>query len=118
MRQQGAKRQNVSCHYIRLNSMNTTEYEVHIFLGKGRIIGDLNYPIGEVHAFIFYLRQIKDNDYDLDNAEEIINEIGIDQIEFSKMGKLDKSKINDNNRIPYENTLKKGSSIIIYTDPI
>jgi hypothetical protein len=98
--------------------MKNTEYEVHMFLGKGRISGNLNYPVGEVHAFIFYLLQYKDTDYDLDNAEETINEIGMDQIEFSKMGKLDASRVNDNNRVPYEKALEKGSSIVVYTDPI
>ena len=96
-------------------------YEVHIYLGAGCITekSSYKYPIGEKHAILFYLREGKDSEYNPINAEEIISNHGLDNIEFSKMGKATHDKaINGNNREYYLNALENGSSLVLYRDPI
>ena len=56
--------------------MKETNHEIHMFLGKGRIDESSDDLIGEMRAFIFYLRQQKDTDYDFNCAEELLNEAG------------------------------------------
>lgn len=98
--------------------MKNLIYEIHIFLGKGRVDENWHYPVGEMHAFIFYLRQTKGSELDWFTAEQKIAESGIHQVEFSKAGKLDPTRITEKNVDPYKSALSKGSSLVIYKDPI
>jgi hypothetical protein len=98
--------------------MKDLKYEIHMFLGKGRVNEKSHYPIGEIHAFILYLRQPKNSELDWITAEDLITDSGIDEVEFSKAGKLDSSRVGEDNMDPYENALEKGSSLIVYSDPL
>ncbi|MVN22665.1 hypothetical protein [Mucilaginibacter arboris] len=94
--------------------------EIHLFLGSACITkkSKSNYPIGERHAILFYLRQPKDSDYNTIEAKKIIRESGLNKIEFTKAGKLDFTKVNIKNKEHYDNAIRHGSTIILYTDPI
>jgi hypothetical protein len=98
--------------------MKDIKYEIHLFLGKGRVNENSHFPAGEMHAFIFYLRQEKNSELDWITAEELITEAGIYEVEFSKAGKLDPSRVSEKNMDPYESALNTGSSLNVYSDPL
>lgn len=96
-------------------------YEVHIYSGTACITekSSYKYPVGEKHPILLYLREEENSEYDPIEAEQIVSNLGLDNVEFSRMGKVshDKATIS-NNKEYYHNALKSGSSLVLYTDPI
>jgi hypothetical protein len=96
-------------------------YEIHIYLGAGCITEKYShkYPVGERHAFLLYLKADSNSEYNLIAAEDIVISLGLNEIEFSKVGKLSPEKVNDDEkREYYHNAMKTGSTLIVYSDPI
>ncbi|SDF50353.1 hypothetical protein SAMN05216464_11931 [Mucilaginibacter pineti] len=96
-------------------------YEIHIYVGAADITEKYGpkYPMGERHAFLLYLRADNNSEYNLTEAEEMIIGLGLGKIEFSKVGKLSLEKVNnDEKREYYNNAMKNGSTLIVYSDPI
>jgi hypothetical protein len=97
------------------------EQEVHIYSGSGCITEKSisSYPVGQRHAFLFYLKENKNSELNWEKAEDKIMDAGINDIEFSRAGKVAPEKITtDEKREIYNNTLKSGSSLILYCDPV
>ena len=95
--------------------------EVHIYLGSGCVWekASLQYPIGERHPFLFYLKADKNSEYSLTDAEDVITSLGLNEIEFTKVGKLSPEKVNnDEKKEYYKNAMETGSTLIVYSDPI
>lgn len=96
-------------------------FEIHQYVGSACIAeeSDSEYPVGEKHAFLFYLKESKDSEYNLVKAEEIIADFGFDQIEFSRMGKLNPARaVVGEMKEYYDNAIESGSTFILYEDPI
>jgi hypothetical protein len=95
--------------------------EIHIYIGSGCIEekSNYNYPAGERHPFLLYLKADNDSEYNPMEAESTISKLGLNEIEFTKVGKLSTEKINDDEkREHYNNTMKTGSTLIVYSDPV
>lgn len=96
-------------------------HEIHIYLGAASITSKSNYeyPEGEKHAFLLYLKARKDSEFDYNLAEDVVINEGLTDIEFSKAGKLDKNKVNNQEKLEYyNNAIKTGSTLILYSEPI
>lgn len=96
-------------------------FEVHLYLGSAIITekSKHTYPIGEKHAFLFYLKQEEKSEYNPLEAEDIITELGFSNIEFSKVGKVSPDKIGDGDKNEYyDNAVESGSTFILYEDPM
>ena|SRR3569832_612836 len=96
-------------------------YEIHIYLGSACITPKSNYdyPDGEKHAFLLYLRAERSSQLNHKTAEDVIINEGLSDIEFSKAGKLDENKINNQEKLGYyENAIKTGSTLILYSEPM
>jgi len=74
--------------------------EIHIYIGSGRIEekSNYNYPAGERHPFLLYLKSHNDLEYNPLEAENTIVKLGLTEIEFTKVGKLSTEKINDDEK--------------------
>jgi len=97
------------------------ENEIHIYIGSACVgeKSNLQYPIGERHPFLLYLRADKNSEYNAIEAETVIADIGLDEIEFTKVGKLSPEKVNnDEKREYYKNAIERGATLIVYSDPI
>lgn len=94
--------------------------EVHIFLGTAIIAEDhtSNYPIGEKHAILLFLREDIGSEYNLTRAKEIIRSCKLKMPEFTKIGRLDPNRISDKHRDCYKEALESGSALVLYADPI
>lgn len=96
-------------------------FEIHLYLGSAIITekSKHSYPIGEKHAFLFYLKQKEKSEYNPLEAEDIITKLGFSNIEFSKVGKVNSDKIgNGDKKEYYDNAVASGSTFILYEDPI
>jgi len=96
-------------------------YEIHLYVGSVHITEKLihRYPVGEKHAFLFYLKELENSEYEPDKAADMIAKFGYDNIEFSRAGKLDPEKLRSEEKEEYyQNALKTGSTFILYKDPI
>lgn len=96
-------------------------FEVHMYLGVACVTdkASYDYPIGEKHAFLFYLKEDKNAEYNPDRAEELISKLGFDKIEFSKAGKLDPDRVVGSDKEEYyDHAMKSGSSFVLYEDPM
>ncbi|WP_316743849.1 hypothetical protein [Pedobacter antarcticus] len=96
-------------------------FEIHIYLGSACISENSTrkYPLGERHAFLFYLREEEYSEYNVDKAEDRVAELGFDQIEFSRVGKLDSNRIyTEEKKEYYDNAIESGSTFIFYTDAV
>ena len=94
--------------------------EIHLFLGSGCITTEskTTYQVGDRHPILLYLKQPKNSEFDETKANKLVNESGLNQIEFSKAGVLDISKVTDKNKEYYDSAMRVGSTLIIYSDPI
>nr|WP_294945646.1 hypothetical protein [uncultured Mucilaginibacter sp.] len=96
-------------------------YEVHLYLGTA-LIGEksnYDYAVGEKHAFLFYLRADVDADYDELEAESIIENAGLDNVEFSRVGKVSPEKAASSEKKQFiDSAIKTGSCIVLYGEPI
>lgn len=96
-------------------------FEMHIYKGTGCITekSKSGYPIGEKHAILLFLKEDENSDYNLIKAEETAFKTGLDQVEFSKSGKVSPDKIAGNtNEDAYNSAVELGSALILYSDPI
>ncbi len=96
-------------------------YEVHIYMGTACITkrSQYKYPVGERHAFLFYLKEGENSEFNQIKAEKIIANLGLDEIEFSKAGKVSSDKIKTSqNKEYYDQAIESGSTLVLYTDPI
>jgi len=96
-------------------------FEIHIYLGSACIAEESNhnYPTGEKHAFLFYLKEDENSEYKPSKAEDIIVDLGFNKIEFSRIGKLSPDKIgNGDKKEYYDNAIESGSTFILYKDPM
>lgn len=97
------------------------ESEIHLYLGSGCIekVSNYKYPLGERHAFLLYLKADVGSEYDQANAEKAVFDLGINEIEFTKVGKLSLEKLGDSEKTEYyNNALETGSTLVLYSDPI
>jgi len=96
-------------------------YEIHIYLGTACTTSksNYNYPEGERHAFLLYLKAEESSEIDYNAAEDTAIDNGLINIEFSKAGKLDKNKLNNQEKLEYYNdAMEVGSTLIVYSEPI
>lgn len=96
-------------------------FEIHIYLGSACVTekSKHKYPIGEKHAFLLYLKQEEKSGYNPIEAEEIIAELGFNNIEFSKVGKVSPDKIGHGDKKEYyDNAIESGFTFILYKDPM
>jgi len=96
-------------------------WEIHIYLGTAAITekSNYNYPIGERHPFLLYLKANRESEYNHVDAEQVVSRSGLDGIQFSKVGKLDPAMVNnEEKREYYDNAMKNGSTLILYTKPV
>ncbi|WPU94150.1 hypothetical protein SNE25_01255 [Mucilaginibacter sabulilitoris] len=97
------------------------EYEIHLFSGTACITeaATYKYPVGEKHAFLFFLRENKNSEYDSLKAEGLIISCGLNKIEFSREGKVSQEKAeNSDKKKYYDAAIESGSALILYSDPI
>jgi hypothetical protein len=97
------------------------DHEIHIYVGTACISkkSSYKYPIGEKHAFLFYLKEKDNSEYNPAKAKKLISNRGFDEIEFSRAGKVSLEKIGTgDNKEYYDNAVTTGSTFILYTDPI
>lgn len=97
------------------------EYEVHAFLGTV-CIGDAlshKYNVGEKRAILFYLKTDEGSDYNEVKATAMITELGFDNVEFSKIGKINHEIASTgSNKECYYDALNSGSALVLYSDPL
>jgi hypothetical protein len=96
-------------------------FEIHIYLGTACITekSSYKYPVGEKHAFLFYLKEDENSEYNQFKAEEIITNLGFNEIEFSKVGRLSPDKVGvGDKKKHFNNAVKSGSTLVLYRDPI
>ena len=95
-------------------------HEIHIFLGSACITKESiqNYPVGERHAFLFFMRVDADSEYNVAKAKKIVRDLGLNKIEFTKVGRLDPDRVTDRNQELYSSAMDSGSAIVLYSDPI
>ncbi|WP_316838326.1 hypothetical protein [Pedobacter nutrimenti] len=96
-------------------------FEIHIYLGSACITekSKHKYPVGEKHAFLFYLKQDKNSEYAPLQAEDIIAELGFSNIEFSRVGKVSPDRIEHGDKKDYyDNAIEQGSTFVLYEDPM
>ncbi|SDP29986.1 hypothetical protein SAMN05428975_1054 [Mucilaginibacter sp. OK268] len=96
-------------------------FDVHLYSGTVLISEKSNtkYQIGDKHAFLLYVRADLNAEYNQGNAEEIIFDLGFEEIEFSRAGKVSPEKAAvSHNKIYYDNAVKSGASFVLYSDPI
>lgn len=78
-----------------------------------------NYPIGEKHAFILYLKTIQQSKYDWEKAIQTVENLGFDNVDITRAGMADSDKIRgSSNEEYYTDALSKGSAFVLYTDPV
>jgi hypothetical protein len=97
------------------------DYEIHIYLGTACIAerSTYNYPVGEKHPILFYLREDKDSEYNDLKAKQIVTNLAFDKVEFTKVGKLSLYKLKtDEQKRNYESAIKSGSALVLYSEPV
>ena len=92
---------------------------VHMYLAKGMADeGNQNgYAPGERHAMLIFLATFTDN-YDLKAAEQIANENGWINLEFTKAGKITSENIAGQDqaiRESFSRAISSGSSMLVYS---
>jgi hypothetical protein len=97
------------------------DYEIHLFSGTACITEAANYkyPVGEKHAFLLFLRQFKNTEYNQFEAEQVVTSCGLNKIEFSRAGKVSQERVeNSDKKEYYDSAIESGSALVLYSDPI
>jgi hypothetical protein len=97
------------------------EHVIHIYLGTAVTTEtcNSNYPIGEKHAFLLYLKATESSDYNVDEAELTVSDLGFTEIVFDKVGLLSPEKINTDEKKEYfDNAMNYGFTFVLYKHPI
>ena len=96
--------------------------EINLFLGIAAVAkgNELDYPIGERHAFLVFSRQPGGSEPDWNLAESHVQRAGWSDIEFEKASTLDPSALDlePSARASYDAAMANGSAIIVYSDPV
>jgi len=97
------------------------DYEMHIYLGTACIAkgSPHNYPVGEKHPILFYLREYKDSEYNESKAKQIVTNLALDKVEFTRVGKLSLDRLKtDEQKRNYESAMELGSALVLYTEAV
>jgi NADH dehydrogenase FAD-containing subunit len=97
------------------------EYEVHLYSGTACITqkSTHNYPVGEKHAILLYLRAERGSEYDERKAEKLVTGAGLTGVEFSRVGKISLERVAlSENKKYFDTALKNEFSLIVYSEPI
>jgi hypothetical protein len=93
-------------------------YEIHVFCGTATAKAGGKFPPGERHAFLLFLRQFRESDFDWAVAEDFMSTNGWDDPDFQQAGKVGPGSELEGVEDMYQGALSDGGSIIIYSDPL
>lgn len=93
--------------------------EVHIFTGIATSLDQqvTNYPVGERHSLMIFLRQSIGSDHDWDAAEALVVAASWGEVDLKRGGTLTTEDTLGDFQEMYDTALSNGGAIVVYSEP-